>query len=184
MKHILWYEISKARKSAGPIARKAKRVKFFVLAILFLVVFSYSDKAEAVFSIELNYYSIDFGDMNMGDYKDDVPSNGLIVTCTTDSGQQWTLKIRDEWPLSHVSNPASVIPDTRFKWYGLTTSDSATNTSLVTTREDFTFEKNIYTGNAGEGANGTDITLKFELTLPPVLQSGTYATTVVFTFTE
>ena len=119
----------------------------------------------------------------MGAIKEDIPSNGLVVTCTTDQGNSWSLKIRDDYPLRHVSDPSSMIPNTNLKWYGLSTSDPS-NTSLVTTREDFTIERTIYMGAAGEGASGTNITMKFELTLPPALQSGTYGTNIVFTLTE
>jgi hypothetical protein len=163
------------------LKKRGKTLAIFI-AITFAI-FLYTHDAEAVFSIDLNFYSIDFGNMNMGDIKDDIPSIGLIITCTTDQGNPWYLKIRNDYPLKHISNPASVIPNTNFKWYGVSTSDP-TNTSLVTTREDFTYEKTIYSGAAGEGASGTDITIKFELTLPPILQSGIYSTNIVFTFTE
>jgi len=67
------------------------------------------------------------------------------------------------------------------RWYGVSTSN-ATNTSLVMTREDFTFEKLVYTGAAAEAQ--TDITMKFELTLPALLEYGNYTTNIVFTLTE
>lgn len=155
----------------------AKRFGF--MAVIFFTILFFQGEA-AAFSIELNYYSIDFGNMNMGGIKDDVPSDGLVITCTT-NGPSWTLKVRDDYPLRHVSNPASIIPDTNFKWYGISTSD-ATNTSLIMTHEDFTFEKTIYTGLVNELQ--TNITIKFELTLPPILQSGDYSTNVVFTLSE
>ncbi len=157
----------------------AKRFGF--IAFILFTLFLFQGEAAAL-SIELNYYSIDFGNMNMGAIKDDVPSDGLVITCTTTAATpRWTLKIRNDYPLTHISNPASIIPDTYFKWYGISTNNPS-NTSLVMTREDFTFEKTIYTGLAGEVQ--TSITIKFELTLPSLLQSGTYNTNIVFTFTE
>ena len=153
------------------------------LILLFAAVLTTSSTANAAFSIELNFPDLNFGNMNMGDIKDDVPPMGLIVTCTTDLGNPWSLNIRNDWPLMHVSNPSSVISNTDFKWYGVSTSDPA-NTSLIMTREDFTFERTIYNGAAGEGANGTDIMMKFELTLPSLLQSGLYTSNIVFTLTE
>lgn len=154
--------------------------------IFFIIFFSLllQGKAEAVFTIELNYYSIDFGNMDSGasgSYKDDIPPQGVGVTCATDQGNAWFLKIRNDQPLTHASNPAATIPDTDFKWYGVSTSDPANN-SLVTTREDFTVEKTVYSGAAAE--NQTTITMKFELTVPPVIQSGHYESNIVFTFTE
>lgn len=156
--------------------------------IIFVIISSFfiQEKAEAVFTIELNLYSINFENMDSGatgSYRDNIPTQGLEVTCTTDQGPAWFLNIRNDQPLTHTSNPASVIPDENFKWYGISTSDPI-NTSLVTTREDFTIERTIYRGADNEGANGTTITMKFELTVPPIIQSGPYSTDVVFTFTE
>ena len=164
--------------------RTNKNIKLAV--VVFFAILLFYGKAEAVFSITLNYFSIDFGNMDSGysgSFKDDVPSIGLVATCTTDEGNAWFLNIRNDGPLTHVSNPASVIPNTYFRWYGISTSDPV-NTSLVTAREDFTIERRVYSGAVGEGASGTDITMKFELTLPPLLQSGSYDTNIVFTFTE
>ena len=157
--------------------------KLYLSIAVFLTVLLFQADAEAVFSIQLNYFSVDFGNMDMGVIKDDVPPDGLVVTCTTDQNNAWSLMIRNDFPLTHVSNPASLIPNTNFRWYGISTSVPS-NTSLVLTREDFTYEKTIYSGTAGEVASGTDITMKFELSLPPLLQSGVYSTNIVFTFIE
>lgn len=156
---------------------------FFCAAVIFAVIFLAQPETYAVFSLDLNFYSIDFGSMNMGDIKDDVPPIGLTATCTTDQGLRWYLRIRSDGPLTHEENPAAFIPDTNFRWYGISTSDPA-NTSLVTTREDFTMERTIYIGEPGEGADGTDLMMKFEITLPPLLQSGRYNANIVFTMTE
>ncbi len=154
---------------------------FLVSCIIISPFIIFLPPAYALFAIDLNYYSIDFGGMDMGDIKDDVPSNGLIVTLKTDQGNPWFLRIRTDMPLTHVDNPSQVIPDTHFRWYGVSTSD-VTNTTLVTSREDLTVEKTVYSGAAAE--TETDVTLKFELMLPALLQSGTYETTVVLTLTE
>lgn len=154
-----------------------KKINLF-LSFIFCIIFILScDEARALSIQLMNYTSLDFGSMNAGETKFDVPSNGLIVRCSHTSGK-WTLSIRDDYPLGNITNPASTIPNTNFKWYGVSTSDPS-NTSLVTTHEDFTTEKQVYRARAGELS--TDITMKFELILPPFLQSGTYKTNVVFT---
>jgi len=140
--------------------------------------------AGAVFTLELSQTSVDFGNMDSGasgSYRDDIPHQGLEVLCTTDQGNSWWLRIRNEQPLTHISNPAATIANTNLKWYGVSTSDS-NNTSLVTLREDFTVEKTVYTAPAAE--TQTTITMKFELTVPPVIQSGAYTSNIVFTLTE
>ena len=154
-----------------------------MIIVSLLTIFLYKSDAEAAFSIELNFYSIDFGKLNMGDIKDGVPGTGLTVTCTTDQNNPWFLKIRNEGPLIHTSNPASIIPDTNLYWYGVSSSVPGNN-SLVTSQQDFTLEKTVYSAPATEGASGTQITMKFRVDVPTVVQSGTYNTNIVFTFTE
>lgn len=136
-----------------------------------------------VFSINLNFYSIDFGDLNMGDIKDDVPGIGLKATCMTNQGNPWQLRIRAERPLTNTANPSSFIPNSNFFWYGISTTVPA-NASLVKSQEDFTVERTVYSAPGSEGMPGTDITLKFKVIVPRPAQSGVYTTKVVFTFTE
>lgn len=154
-----------------------------ITSLTLIIALSCVVRAEAL-SLNLNLYSVDFGNMDMGDIKTEVPAQGLTVTATTTAATLgWTLRIRNEEPFRHESNPASVIPDTQFRWYAVSTTGSETRFNYpVNQREDFTYEKLIYTGVAGE--EETDITLKFELDLPTLLQSGTYRTRVIFTLTE
>ena len=154
------------------------------IIILCVFVMSFQPDVMAVFNIELaNLDSIDFGSLDMGETKDDVPSEGFVVTCTTDQSNAWYLKIRSEAALTHADNPASFIPDANLYWYGISSSIPG-NTSLVTTQQDFTIERTVYTAPNTEGATGTDITLKFRVDIPQVIQSGTYSTNIVLTFTE
>ena len=155
----------------------------FVSLVTFLTVFLYPHEAAAVFSIDLNFYSVDFGSLNMGDIKDDVPNIGIRVTCRTDQGNPWQLRVRAERPLTHMENPASFIPNTNFFWYGVS-SNVPGNNSLDRNQEDFTVERTVYTAPNTEGATGTEITMKFKIIVPRPAQSGIYTTKVVFTFTE
>lgn len=162
------------------------RKKYFAfrLLLLTLIVFSlFESEAGAVFSVTLNFYSIEFGSLNMGDIKDDVPGIGLKVTCATDQGNPWQLRIRTDRPLAHTMNPASFIPNTNLFWYGISSSVSGNN-SLVRNQEDFTIERTVYSAPVGEGNPATDIILKFKVIVPRPIQSGIYTTKIVFTFTE
>lgn len=155
-----------------------------LVLITFSAVFLYLDDASAAFSISLNFYTVDFGSLNMGDIKDDVPNIGIKVTCVTDQGNPWQLKIRAERPLTHMNNPASIIPNTNFFWYGIS-SNVPGNNSLDRNQEDFTLERTVYSAPGTEGAlPGTDITLKFKVVIPAPAQSGVYTSRIIFTFTE
>jgi hypothetical protein len=165
------------------IREKLLRKIMFSALVIFSAVFLYAHDAAAVFSIDLNFNSVDFGGLNMGDIKDDVPGIGIRVTCRADQGLPWQLKIRAEQPLTHMENPASFIPNTNFFWYGISTSVPGNN-SLDRSQEDFTLERTVYTAPAGEGAAGTEITMKFKVIVPRPAQSGIYTTKIVFTFTE
>ncbi len=162
-----------------------KKIKSVVLVLLIapLIIFLFPSDAFATFSITLNFYSIDFGNLNMGDIKDDVPGIGLRVTCTTDQGNPWQLRIRTERPLTHAIDPSSFIPNANLFWYGISTSVPG-NSSLVRNQEDFTLERTVYSAPGTEGNPGTDITLKFKVIVPRPVQSGIYNTKIVFTFTE
>jgi len=158
--------------------------KIRIAVIVLLTGLLLTGAAEAIFTLEINQSTIDFEGMDSGasgSYRDDIPHQGMEVLCTTDQGNAWSLLIRNDQPLAHVSNPASTIPNTNLKWYGVSTSD-ATNTSLVTLREDFTVEKTVYTAPNTEVQ--TTITMKFELTVPLAIQSGAYTSNIVLTFTE
>ena len=159
-----------------------KRI-FLVLITTLLISVLYNQDAEAVFSIDLNFYSIDFGELDMGDIKDDVPSLDITITCTTDQGNAWYLKVKNETQLTHTINPSSFIPDTNLYWRGVSTTGSGT---LTTGYNDFTVDDTptVYSSSVGEGASGINIMMDFKVVIPQAIQSGTYTTRIVFTFTE
>ena len=162
--------------------------KLALVVLIFFTGFLFQGNAEAVFSVDLNFFSIDFGNMDSGysgSYKDDIPSIGLTATCTTDQGSAWSLLIRNDNPLRHNNYSSFEIDNANFRWYGTNVTGVLSSTARLTqTREDFIIERTVYSGIAGEGVSGTDITMKFELTMPPLFPSGIYETNIVFTFTE
>jgi len=164
------------------------KVHTIILVIGIVLVICGSAQETKALGIEFtNYTAIDFGEMSAGDIKDEVPDDGLIIRCTASAGTPgWTLKVKIDHPLTHESNPASLIPNTNFKWYLVSTSDAnnrPTNLEQRTALE--AYDQTIYTGLAGEVQ--TDIKMKFHLELPTILQWGTYNTNygkIVFTLTE
>ena len=144
-------------------------------------IFLFTVPAFATFDISIDMTHINFGAVNPGEITGDIPPQGLNVTCTSDQGNQWFLRVYTESPLAHIDNPGMDIPDTEFYWYGINTTGQG---DLVTEEEDFTSEKIIYTSTAAEGADGVTISVKFKLECPGYVQSGEYDTSIIFTLTE
>jgi hypothetical protein len=154
-----------------------KIIPLILISCFFLPIKS----AQAAFDITTDLTHINFGSVNPGETIGDIPVQGLNVTCTSDQGNQWFLRIYTETPFRHDENPGMIISDEDFWWYGVDTTGAGT---LVTTEEDMTSEKTIYTSTATEGANGIGITVKFKLRVPKDIQSGAYSTRMIFTLTE
>lgn len=152
-----------------------------ILLLIALFIFFLTSTASAAFSIVLDLNSIDFANMKPGQIRGDLPSQGITVTCTSDQGNPWYLRICVKEPLTHMGNPSSIIPNENFLWYGLETTGTGT---LVTAEQDFTEERIAYTAPAGEGASGVDIKLRFKLKIPQTVQSGDYATEITLTLIE
>ncbi len=152
-----------------------------LLLLAAIILIALSSHAYAEFTIETDLKSIDFGPMNPGDTRGDIPSQGVTIRCTTTQGNSWQLRLHLETPLTHVTNPSSIITNDNFWWYGVSTTGSG---SLVMHEQNLLTEQIAYTAPAGEGASGIDIKLKFKLTLPNSLQSGQYATKIILTMIE
>jgi hypothetical protein len=157
-----------------------KNVICFLFCLVFLLSF-FLKSAEAVFNIALDTYTLDFGNLNPGEVKTNFPESSLIITCTTDQGNAWNLRVRNETPFTHTINPAATIPDTSFWWYGVSTTGTGT---LIYTKQDFTTERIVYSAPAGEGASGVEIRMKFEISIPDYIQSGGYESNIIFTMVE
>ena len=161
-----------------------------ILAIVLVMIAFACPNAEALEIAFTNYDVIDFGEMNLGDIKYDIPRDGLIVKCTASTGTPgWTLTVRIDHPLTHESNIASEIPNTNFKWYLVSTSDLNNQPTNIEQRVEFRtyddVQNPVYTGLANE--DETELTLKFQLEIPRDLEWGYYDThlgRIVFTLTE
>ncbi|MBU0479262.1 hypothetical protein KKC91_11945 [bacterium] len=156
--------------------------KIVVIIIFFLIaVFFFNAEAKAEFTIQVDRYSIDFGNLDLGEVRSDVPSDGLEITCTSDLGNPWELRISNIQPLVHVYNPTQFIPDTNFRWYSVSTTGGGV---LESEEKDFTQERVIYSAPLGEGTTGTRVVVKFKLIVPQMVQAGRYETRIIITMTE
>ena len=153
--------------------------KIFVLFILSLFIFSID--ASATFTIETDLIEIYFGSMSPGEIREGIPTQGITVRCTTDQGNPWFLRIRTENPFGNMNNLSAIIPNENFWCYADSTTGSGI---LVTTEQDFSVERIVYTASAGEGAQGVGVVLKFKLAVPTNTQSGDYSTRVILTMIE
>jgi hypothetical protein len=154
-----------------------RRAFFPFLLFLSLI----STDAQAVFSVDTDLTSINFGTMKPNEVMGDIPAQGVTIRCTTDRGNAWTIRTHLEQPLTNSLNPSSIIPNENFRWYGISTTGSGT---LVRTEQDYLVEKVIYSAPAGEGAGGVDVNVKFRISIPAGTESGTYTTRVILTMIE
>ncbi|MFH0772112.1 MAG: hypothetical protein V1933_05780 [Candidatus Omnitrophota bacterium] len=171
------YKNKRFKAGAG---KKKVLISCFCFCVIFSMV-SFFRSAEAAFGITLDAYSLSFGSFNPGEIKTDVPEGSIIVTCASDQGNAWNLKIKTEYPLVNSLNPASTIPNANLWWYGVSSTGAGT---LITAREDFSSEKTVYSAPAGEGTSGVEIKVKFEISVPKDVQSGQYSSNIIFTIIE
>ncbi|MBN1871908.1 MAG: hypothetical protein JW800_04970 [Candidatus Omnitrophica bacterium] len=162
------------------------KAKFYITLIVALLASIVCSAEVYALSLEfLNHTDLDFGEMKMGEIKYDVPRDGLKIKCRTSAGTPgWRLKVRLDRPLTNIDDLSSIIPRENIYVYGITTSNDMNN-SLLTTPTNLLREVTLYTGAAGE--EETDITIKFQMELPPALKQGVFNTNfsdIVFTISE
>lgn len=137
--------------------------------------------AQDLFGIIVDTEDVAFGLMHVGEIAGDMPSQGINVTCTTDRGNPWFLRIYLTEPLALEGYRYITIPNENFYWYGMNTTGSGT---LVTNEEDFTEEKVVYTAPSGEGTDGVDIRIRFKLKIPQYQAKGRYQGAITLTLIE
>ncbi len=136
----------------------------------------------SVFELSIDQGFIDFGRMNPGETKWNMPPAGIMIQAKTNCGNPWYLKISNDSPFSSSSN---VISNSHFSWYGWTNGagkwyGTGENTMSLTPAL-------VYSSGAGEENNmpgGTVNYMKFRLKVPENQAPGNYTTVVKFTMTE
>ena len=125
-----------------------------------------------------------FGVMQLGDEKAlaDFGTYHNQITCSSNSGNPWYLKINLLGPLSLGQES---IPLENFKWQLAWTNGAGSTTAGYQFRAFTLFPDLVYTSAASEAAGG-GITFQFKyfLKIPQTQLSGTYNTTLRFTLTE
>ena len=137
------------------------------------------------FEVNVDRQLIDFNQMKPGETKEYAPNDeGVKVSCKSNTGNPWFLKIHDEQDLTDGNN---YIPNSNFFWYG----NKGSNASGIwhgNGRDNFTTEPvQAYSAGADEYNNlpdGTDLFFKFKLQIPQKQPKGVYKTAIVFTLTE
>ncbi|MCX5726605.1 MAG: hypothetical protein NT030_05455 [Candidatus Saganbacteria bacterium] len=133
-------------------------------------------------SMDLDIRIVDFERMVQGEVKEDVPPQGLQVTCkSNDPDAPWYLKISDTSPLTYGPD---TIPNSHFYWYGYS---SGSGTWYGTGEDNLSTAPVLAYSSPSSGLNlpgGTVCQFKFKLELPPDQEPGPYSTTVQFTMTE
>lgn len=135
----------------------------------------------AALNLVIDRSDFNFGLLQLGEVRRDVPPEGLRLVCTTDGLGSWQLLVTQLEPMAHEQNPMQVIPETNFRWYGVSTTGSGT---LTREESDVSQERAVYTGTSAEGPGGVEIVMKFALVAPRWTQMGRYRTRLLFTLTE
>ena len=154
----------------------------------------------SVFNLTLNVYSVDFGSVRYGDWKE-VPSTGYAnrAVCKSNTGNAWYLSIKADGPLS---SGTETIPLANFKWMSTYAGNAASPYQDLTSglRHKpadgyiaFTVSDELVyssgTGIPNDNSNlpeGTEVQFKYSLQVPdnPAPLAGSYTTIVRYTMTE
>ena len=155
----------------------------------------------SMFNLSLNTYSVDFGSVKYGDWKE-VPSTGYAnrAVCKSNTGNAWYVKIRADGPLS---SSVDTIPLSNFKWMSTYAGNAASPYQDLSSGlkhkpadgyiEFTTSDELVYSSGASSVLNdnsnipdGTEIQFKYSLQVPdnPAPLSGSYSTVVRYTMTE
>lgn len=169
-------------------------MKIIGFVLLFLLMSNYSLALSAtqqttftvtinsVFELSIDQGLIDFGKMNPGETKHNMPSSGILVLSKTNNGNPWFLKIDSSSPFASGNN---LIQAANFKWSGWT--DGAGTWFGMGSNIIRSTPTIAYASAAGEEnnlPNGTTNHFKFNLAVPSSQAPGIYTTTVKFTMTE
>ena len=159
--------------------------KKIVLVIFFIGLILVSTDAYALFELNVDNFTIDFGFMNIGQTKELMERGSYQneITCRSDNGNIWHLKIHLLDPLKSGTN---YIPLSDFEWKvtsvingdGVAYNQGAFNSFLD-------IPSLTYTSGPGDGT-GRDVRIRFDyrLTVPKNQPSGNYRTILRYTVTE
>lgn len=160
--------------------------KILFIATVFLNIAIFGPYSEAAtFEITVDKAFIDFGFMEIGEFKE-IKEQGDYhneVTCKSDRGQTWYLKIHLVAPLQ---SGASEMPSANFKWKVI---DVINGTGYAKNKNEFnsfsTAPMAVYTSSP-EDNQGREVKIRFTygLEIPQTQITGNYQCIMRYTFTE
>ncbi|MEK7375827.1 MAG: hypothetical protein AABZ57_01485 [Candidatus Margulisiibacteriota bacterium] len=156
----------------------------------------------SVFNLSLSAYSVDFGSVKYGDWKE-VPSTAGYanrVACKSNTGNAWYVKIRADGPLSSASGS---IPLSNLKWMSTYAGNAAAPYQdlsvglknkpadgyiVFTTSDELVYSSgtSLVLNDNSNLPDGTEVQFKYSLQVPdnPAPLSGSYSTVIRYTMTE
>ena len=154
----------------------------------------------SVFNLSLSTYSVDFGSVKYGEWKE-VPSTGYAnrAVCKSNTGNAWYVKIRADGPLSSGTDS---IPLSNLRWMSTYAGNAASpyqdlSSGLrhkpaegyieFTTSDELVYSSGTSSPNDNSNLpDGTEVQFKYSLQVPdnPAPLSGSYTTVVRYTMTE
>lgn len=160
------------------------RIQNVAIMTIFLVI-GLCRYACADFEISVNGRFLEFGLMELGEFKEIKDSGDYQneVTCKSDRGHTWYLKIHLVRPLSSMGNEIDI---ESFKWKVV---NVVNGTGYATNINEFnSFSKKpmvVYTSSPDE-SDGREVTLRFiyGLKIPQTTLTGNYQAGIRYTFTE
>ena len=163
---------------------------------------SVSVTVPSVFSLNLDAYSVDFGSVRYGEWKE-VPSGAGYANravCKSNTGNPWQMMIRADGPLSSSNDS---IPLSNLKWMSSYVGNAASPYQDLSSGlrhkpaegyiEFATSDELVYTSGTSPTLNdnsnlpeGTEIQFKYSLQVPsdPAPLGGSYTTVIRYTMTE
>ena len=158
------------------------------LALGLMIALGGLSPAHAAFTFRLDGSSvgtIDFGSMDPGSAKFDLPTTGIFqLDCTSDQGNAYTVFVSDSQPFTNTADGTQTIGNENFRWLGTFTTGAGTLSKSAYVNFS-TLPAAVYQGVAGDAGGATQvIQMKFGLIVPASLRGGTYTTTIRFTMTE
>jgi hypothetical protein len=158
--------------------------KFFKKRVLFLccIIFFSHNAFAATFTLEANNSTLSFGVLRNGEWRE-TGSSDYQVTCRSDGGSTWYLKIQLFSPLF---SGMSSIEDQYLKWMGVWTDGSG----ILSNQYQYNpfnadTQMLVYTsGSTDNSGNAINIQLKFGILVPTDQISGNYNGVVRYIMTE
>ena len=159
--------------------------KNLIVIMLFIGFIFINKTAYALFEVEVDAYSIDFGFMNISESKE-LQEKGLYhneVSCKSDNTRAWYLKVQALGPLKSGED---YIPYENFSWKAI---EALNGDGAIYNKDMYNAFSDIPALVYSSGPNdpkGSEVKLRFKysLSIPKNQVAGNYRTVIRYTMTE